>query len=198
MLIALIACTEPAAQDTGDTPQAPTGDSSTSADSGSNPDSGSNADSGATTDSGSNPDPVIVPEEGKWLVTSTTITLDECNAAALLANYEGLAPRLTHRSDTEFDLVWTEEIADACTLSGDGGLYTCLERPSQIDGADFGREGTLHLAATASGEFTATDAGAIEIPVEVTCTGADCDEIADLFGTSFPCDVAHGLDLARN
>ena len=141
------------------------------------------------------PDPVVEPVEGVWVILSSSVTSDDCNAASLfVGQVVGETLTLTMQSTDAFDFERSDGVLEQCKLDGDGGLYACAERFEDFDGNDYGYDGTLHLTYSPLGEFQDPERSFMDIATVATCSGPDCGEVEDVFSTSFPCEMGFSLD----
>lgn len=158
----------------------------------------SDADADTDTDADSDADgpaEVVEPDEGSWVILSSAVVKDDCNAASLLVGeVVGETLELTMQSDVAFDFARSDGTLELCKLDGDGGLYSCAERFEEFDGNEFGFDVTIDLTYDPVGDFSTPGRSEMDVATSATCSGPDCIELADVFSTAFPCEMTFTLD----
>ncbi len=155
-------------------------------------------DTDTDTDTDADVDEVVEPEEGVWVILSSSVKSDNCGAASLfVGEVVGETLTLTMQSVDAFDFQRSDGVLETCKLDGEGGLYSCAERYEDFDGAEYGYDGTLHLTYSPVGNFSEPGRSAMDVATVATCSGADCSEVEIAFSTTFPCEMRFTLDAMK-
>lgn len=157
-------------------------------------DGGEDEDGGGSGGGGS-----VEPADGTWVFSGGPISDDTCMVDDVYVDPPGTFT-LVNNGDGTFTINDGENTFD-CTLSG--ASYTCPSRlTGTVDvGADSGlpgAEAVLSYNVEVSGDFDSDTSMSGRQDIEVTCEGANCSDLADLFMTSLPCGWAQAFTAATN
>ena len=191
ILMHLVACSATSPQPTpqvDDTPEPVLEDSAQPVDSEEPTDTGQPSDT-ATAD--------FEPDQGTWTVQSSQLTEDGCSLEDAVNRGEpGATLVLDGPQPTGwFTMIFSGggELVD-CELNG--RKYSCT--PTQeVDSTalDMGLDAAIPVEIETVGVFGGETSMTMNTRVLVDCEGKDCDLVALLLGTSFPCTMGMESDL---
>lgn len=157
-------------------------------------DGGDDEDSGGSGgDSGGSAD----PQDGTWVFSGGPLSDDTCMVQDVYVDPPGTFT-LANNGDGTFSINDGENVFE-CSL--DGAAYSCPSRlTGTVDvGADSGlpgAEAVLSYNVSVSGTFDSDTSMSGRQDVEITCEGANCSDLADLYMTSLPCGWAQEFTAA--
>ena len=133
-------------------------------------------------------DDSLTPTEGSWYATDPTISSDECGIFADAKKDDEDEPvTLTVTSETSFSLSDGEDFAVDCAFDSTTGAFDCGSSDEVNDFSKKGFDAVLTFTQTITGTLLSSTDGLLDMTIDVTCEGKDCEVLASYSGLTFPC-----------
>jgi hypothetical protein len=139
------------------------------------------------------PEDEFEPAEGVWVIESSELLEDGCGLESLMdRGLPGTELSLAGSGGGTFELTLGSGETIGCELVGaTGDDYEC-DTHFQVDerAAELGFDASIPVELNSSGEFASSTEMVLHSDILLNCEGEDCDVVAMLLGTSFPCTMA--------
>jgi|GEM_PF-4930378 len=156
---------------------------------------------GKSSDDSADPDGVFMPDEGAWTVASESVVSDGCGLYTD-SPPDSDAASLTHVSAGVFTLSiggGEDSVAADITCTLEGQTASCPATTAfEVDYADAGLDGVLSLTFTISGAFSSATEATLVNQADLSCAGADCDQVEAGAGLPLPCTTTTELNVVHS
>ena len=158
-------------------------------------DTGSDGEDSGVTDT---TDDGVTPEEGDWYGGEETVTEDTCGFEDDGKDTDEDTPVvLTLTGETTFTLNDGDGFEQSCTFDSSAGTFTCEPIEEITDFTKKGLDAIITFTQNVSGTFSTSTTGVVDVDMDVTCEGTDCDTVAKYGGLTLPCSIAFNLDITH-
>lgn len=141
----------------------------------------------------------FVPVEGEWTLVSVEITEDSCTTddGTLIDPADAGMVYTVTATEGGFQATYTldqgETIVSDCIL--DGRSYACGAHVGELPWVE---DGTMFITQVDQGEFLSPGEKQSGSRIDVTCAGANCWQVEDMFHVDLPCrSVISGISTAN-
>ncbi len=137
---------------------------------------------------------MITPTEGEWGSGEETVVADTCDFdAGGEDSGEDDNAVITMTGEDTFNLSIDGDYS--CTLTDHMGTFDCDAPVDETDFSSDGYDALISVSVKIAGQFSSSTEGAVNLTIDASCEGGDCDTLADLAGLTLPCGTQIEFDV---